>query len=153
MTDNMPGKPLNPARQRFCFEIVKNGQNATQAYRIAYPNCKSGHKQAGQRLMTYVDVKQEIGRLQAETRAGSVKSRKQRQEFWTDMMDDEDASRMDRLRASELLGKSEADFITVTRDETETPNILSPDDAELYKQMALAALQRKYGPKLAKETG
>ena len=103
--------------------------------------------------MTYVDVKQEIGRLQAETRAGSVKSRKQRQEFWTDMMDDEDASRMDRLRASELLGKSEADFITVTRDETETPNILSPDDAELYKQMALAALQRKYGPKLAKETG
>ena len=49
-------------------------------------------------------------REQRETRPKRIKTRQQRQEFWSDMMDDETKSDRNRLRASELLGKSEMDF-------------------------------------------
>ena len=59
--------PLSDKRQAFVNEYEINGHNATQAYKTAYPGCKSGHKQAGQRLLTFVDVKQAMGRLRAKT--------------------------------------------------------------------------------------
>lgn len=40
-----------------------------------------------------------------------VKTREERQVFWSDVMVDDEQKMPDRLRASELLGKSEADFI------------------------------------------
>lgn len=40
-----------------------------------------------------------------------IKTREERQEFWSDMMDNDDERANDRLKASELLGKSEADFV------------------------------------------
>lgn len=40
-----------------------------------------------------------------------VASRVQRQEFWTNIMRDTDEDTRDRLKASELLGKSEGDFL------------------------------------------
>ena len=40
-----------------------------------------------------------------------VADRKGRQEFWTQVMDDPEESMINRLRASELLGKSEGDFL------------------------------------------
>jgi phage terminase small subunit len=39
-----------------------------------------------------------------------ILSREQRQEFWSSIVMDQEAFLSDRLRASELLGKSEADF-------------------------------------------
>ncbi|MFC1510149.1 terminase small subunit [Candidatus Omnitrophota bacterium] len=39
-----------------------------------------------------------------------IMNRKRRQEFWTQVINDEKASLPDRLRASEILGRSEADF-------------------------------------------
>lgn len=39
-----------------------------------------------------------------------VASRKRRQQFWTEIMFDESVSMQQRIKASELLGKSEADF-------------------------------------------
>lgn len=89
--------------------------------------------------MTNDDVKQEIARIEAKVRVQSVKSREERQEFWTETMDDETVNRRDRLRASELLGKSEADFITVTRDETESALTLTPEQAQAYRDGAAIA--------------
>lgn len=40
-----------------------------------------------------------------------IATRQERQNFWTKIMQDEEAEMKDRLKASELLGKSEADFI------------------------------------------
>lgn len=40
-----------------------------------------------------------------------IATREERQIFWTQTMKDEKADMRDRLRASELLGKSEADFM------------------------------------------
>jgi phage terminase small subunit len=39
-----------------------------------------------------------------------IANRQQRQKFWTDVLNDSSCSMRDRLKASELLGKSEADF-------------------------------------------
>ena len=39
-----------------------------------------------------------------------IADRVQRKEFWTDVMNSEEADMKDRLKASELLGKSECDF-------------------------------------------
>lgn len=39
-----------------------------------------------------------------------IASRQDRQKFWTDIMNNPEESLQNRLRASELLGKSEADF-------------------------------------------
>ena len=41
----------------------------------------------------------------------NIMNRQQRQEFWTKMANDEKVSNGDRLRASELLARSEADFL------------------------------------------
>ena len=41
----------------------------------------------------------------------NIMNRQQRQEFWTKMANDEEVSNSDRLRASELLARSEADFL------------------------------------------
>jgi hypothetical protein len=43
--------------------------------------------------------------------SGPIASREERQAWWTKVMKDEDAGMYDRLRASELLGKSDADFV------------------------------------------
>lgn len=40
-----------------------------------------------------------------------IAKREERQAFWTSVMKDENAEMKDRLKASELLGKSEGDFL------------------------------------------
>ena len=68
-------------------------------------------------LMTKSDTLEAIrNRENAETRR-RIATRQQRQQFWTRTMDDTKQSMGDRLRASELLGKSEADFIDVVKGE------------------------------------
>ncbi len=42
---------------------------------------------------------------------GFIATREERQRFWTRIMRDENADMKDRLRASEVLGRSEGDFI------------------------------------------
>ena len=49
-------------------------------------------------------------RQDTEIRPNNIADRQQRQEFWTKTMTDNSEEMKDRLKASELLGKSEADF-------------------------------------------
>lgn len=49
-------------------------------------------------------------RIDTEIRPLRIASRVQRQQFWSVVMNDEDQQMSNRLRASELLGKSEMDF-------------------------------------------
>ena len=63
-------------------------------------------------------VQAAIRARQAPERAVRVKTRQQRQEYWSNMIDDPEASEAGKLRASELLGKSEGDFLDVKVDAT-----------------------------------
>ena len=58
-------------------------------------------------------------REREEKRVNSlILSREQRQVFWSTVVQDEDADMRDRLKASELLGRSEGDFLEKTLDVT-----------------------------------
>ena len=65
----------------------------------------------GRQLYTKSHILEAIKHRQdTEIRPKAIMTRQQRQQFWSDVADDEDVDMKDRLRASELLGKSEADF-------------------------------------------
>jgi len=49
-------------------------------------------------------------RQNTEVRPKTIMTRQQRQKFWSDIAKDKEVDMKDRLRASELLGKSDADF-------------------------------------------
>ena len=115
-------KPLN-YRQNFFAEYYAEGETQGNAYKSAI---KAGysHKfalQAAPRLLENVRVKAQIDEINAKNRAESVATRKLRQEFWTRIMNDPATKMSDRLRASELLGKSEADFTENYTDNTDEP--------------------------------
>lgn len=63
------------------------------------------------RLLRKPKVREAIEERRKKQASATIASRQQRQEFWTKTMQDVGAEMRDRLKASELLGKSEADFI------------------------------------------
>jgi phage terminase small subunit len=70
-------------------------------------------------LMTKSDILKAIrNRQNTEIRPTTIADRQERQEWWSQVMDDDKESTQNRLRASELLGKSEGDFIEVKVDVT-----------------------------------
>lgn len=62
-----------------------------------------------------LEVQNAIRQRQSTSLAPEIANRQRRQRFWTLSMDDGALSMSDRLRASELLGKSEADFVDVIK--------------------------------------
>jgi phage terminase small subunit len=81
--------------------------NATEAAR------KAGYKQPksqGQRLLTNVDIEGAIRRREEKRNAPLIADRRERQMFWTEGMRNTKLSMSERIKHSELLGRSEADF-------------------------------------------
>ena len=62
-------KPLTDKQQCFVDNYCTNGYNASQAYKIAYPNTKAGHNKLSSRLMANDGIKQAIGTIQAQNKA------------------------------------------------------------------------------------
>lgn len=80
-------------------------------------NIKEAAKKAGlsydyaRRLVTKSHILEAIrNRQETEVRPKDIADRQKRQEFWTTVMYNKGEDMKDRLKASELLGKSEADF-------------------------------------------
>ena len=84
--------------------------NATAAALAAGYSPKTAYSQ-GQRLLKNVDIITAIKKRETKALKPLIATREERQKFWTQMMVNPDAKDMDKLRASELLGKSEGDFI------------------------------------------
>ena len=83
--------------------------NATEAAIAAGYSSKTARSQ-GQRLLTNVDILKAVKEREKADLALKVANRQERQEFWTSAMKDTELPMRDRLKASELLGRSEADF-------------------------------------------
>lgn len=83
--------------------------NATQAAIKAGYSKKTAHSQAS-RLLRNVKVKEAIRKRQDIKDAPIIATRKDRQKFWTDIMNEKTEEANARLKASELLGRSEGDF-------------------------------------------
>ena len=63
MSDN---KPLSDNHQKFAETYCGNGHNASEAYKTAYPNCKSGWNAHGARLIAKDSISKEIARIIAK---------------------------------------------------------------------------------------
>jgi phage terminase small subunit len=102
-------KGLNPKQARFVAEYLKD-LNATQAAIRAGYSAKTARQQASD-LLAKPDISDAVKKLQDRVEKSAIATRQERQEFWTRvMLGREDAELRDRLKASELLGRSEEDF-------------------------------------------
>jgi len=84
--------------------------NATEAARVAGYSPRTAYAQ-GARLLKNVEVRAAIEAREREPREHRIATREERQGFWTAIMEDPSEETRDRLRASELLGRSQADFL------------------------------------------
>lgn len=97
---------LNP-RQRAFVEAYAG--NATEAAIKAGYSAKTARAK-GQQLLTKIYIQNALKAREPKRLAPLIASREERQAFWTDVMKDESQKMTDRLKAAELLGKSECDF-------------------------------------------
>ena len=94
------------AKQKRFIEVFDG--NATKAARIAgYAN----PNECGRRCINHPEIAAAIRAREDANLAPDIATREERQAFWSATMRDAEQEMKDRLRASELLGKSNADFI------------------------------------------
>lgn len=96
-------QPLTDKQQKLvdCYDgdIKKAAKKANISYGYA------------RQLLTKSHILEVIkNRQDTELRPKTIATRQQRQQFWTDVMNDDGEIMTVRLKASELLGRSEADF-------------------------------------------
>ena len=109
---------LNARQQAF---VEAYAGNATAAALAAGYSEKSARVQ-GRRLITNDNVAKAIKAREAQRIAPAIATRQERQEFWTSVLRNKDEAMKDRLKAAELLGKSEGDFLErVEMDMTLSP--------------------------------
>ncbi|MDD3813119.1 MAG: terminase small subunit [Desulfocapsaceae bacterium] len=106
--DNPWHEKLTEKQRRFCEAYSTNGGNALRAAASAG---YSKPNQQGSQNLEKLAIQGAIERLRQETTSTAIMTREQRQEMWSDIIRDKTKPDMVRLRASELLGKSQGDFI------------------------------------------
>lgn len=146
--------PINNKQQEFILEYCSNGHNATKAYKTAYPDCNSGHRQAGARLLTYVDIEAKINEHMANMGKEQGYSVEQCQQEYEEARQRAITCKQVSAEIQAVTGKARLygmdKDVHVAQD---TPNTLSGQDLEHAQAVAKAALELKHGgPRLAKET-
>lgn len=122
------------AKQRAFVEAYAG--NATEAALQAGYSARTA-RSIGQKLLTKVDIQQAIKEREPQRLAPLIWSREQRQKFWSEVANDPNQDMRDRLRASELLGKSECDFTDRLKlDGSVEVNILSSVEDAWKKRTA-----------------
>ena len=129
-------KELTPKQQRF---IDYYDGNATQAAdKAGYSN----PRQAGSRALSNADIQAALKTREDRERKPKIKSRIDRQEWWSAMMDTAEKD-SDRLKASEHLARSHADFTDNLNASATVENLdkLTPRE----RRARLEALRKKNG--------
>jgi len=99
----MNKRPITAKQQRFVDCYDGDAKKAAKKAKISYGYARQ--------LLTKSNILTAIhNRIDNEIRPTMIASRQERQKFWSEIMKDKNQSMRDRLRASELLGKSEMDF-------------------------------------------
>ena len=106
-------RPLSLRQQRFVDAYNGDIAEAAELAGVSYQYCRQLMS-----LPKYSHIRELIDRRESTISNNLIKTRTDRQQFWSDMMQDSDVKACDRLKASELLGKSEADFIERKRLES-----------------------------------
>jgi phage terminase small subunit len=141
-------KPVKKPKQADTQRVGRKFTNRQQRFIDAYAgNCKEAARKAkisygyARQLLTKSNILEAIRtRQDTEVRPKTILTRQQRQEFWSKVMDDENENMHNRLRASELLGKSEADFVEhlVVKEE----DTLTDEECEEIREILRKNLER-----------
>lgn len=111
----------------FGQEYVKNGNNGTKAYMIAYPNCtEETARRNASTLLTKTDVQEYIKELQDKIEDKSIMSAKDRMIFLTNVVNgimegQEKVCGSDRLKALDILNKMSGEYVIKTEIKDVTP--------------------------------
>ena len=105
----MKPKPLTTKQQAFVDAYTGNATDA--ARKAGYQGSENTLAQAGKANLRNPHIIEAIEKRRAPVTAGRIATRAERQAFWTATMNDVELDYSHRLRAAELLGKSEADFV------------------------------------------
>ena len=105
-----PTPKLTPKQQRFVQAFAANGGNASKAAEAAGYRLP---RSQGSRLLTNVDIINAIDGLRQASDEATIATREERWRLWTQAMrgEIEGYEPRARLRASELLGKAQGDFV------------------------------------------
>ena len=101
-------KPNKLTHKQQLFVEAYAGNATEAAIKAGYS--KKTARAIGCELLTKPNITQIIAKREIKTEKSLIATREERQAFWTSVYNDPDANMNDRLRASELLGKSQADF-------------------------------------------
>lgn len=124
-------------------EFTGNGRDKGKALRtIGYSDSYCSTLGIG-KVYSNIRVIEAIARIDDVTKSESIATRKIRQQFWTNMMTNDKANNGDKLRASELLAKSECDFIDVHTDLSDKPKDLSGNELAELRRMAITLTNKK----------
>ena len=99
---------LTERQRRFCEAYSANGGNALDAARTA--GYAKPHPQ-GTENMQKPAIINALAKLRESTTNAAIMTREERQAMWSQIARDTAEQTKDRLKAAELLGKSQADFI------------------------------------------
>ena len=113
-------RELTPKQKRF---VAFYDGNATQAAIKAGYSEKTAHSMGAENLRK-PEIINAIAQREGNESRPRIASRQQRQQFWTEIMHDPEAEMRDRLKASELLGKSEGDFLDRLNIAAEQPIVI-----------------------------
>lgn len=114
---------LTPKQEKFCLEYLKDGK-ASRAYKEAYnvttTNDNTINVQAN-KILNNPNVALRIDELRKETSSKEIDYIKKLKDFWCSILDNtityDEPKLNDRLKASELLAKSEGIFSETRKNE------------------------------------
>ena len=124
---------LTVKQQRF---VEAYSGNATQAMIAAGYSERSAASNVD-KILKNTEIQAAIQNREKDRNSAAIATREERQTFWTSVLRDPETDLRDRLRASELLGRSEGDFLEKWLDTTPpTPPsiIVSFIDAATYQK-------------------
>lgn len=100
---------LSIKQQRFIDFYDGNGTDA--ARKAGYKGTDKALSVLASRMLGKSRIREAVEARNKKKGSRLIATREQRQEFWTSVMSDTSADLRDRLKASELLGRSESDFV------------------------------------------
>lgn len=99
---------MNSRQERFCLEYAASG-NATKAAIAAGYSPKTARVQ-GNRLLTKADIQRRLRELGTDIQTRKIAKIKDVQIFWSEVMQNPENKTADRLKASELIARSQGAF-------------------------------------------
>lgn len=115
MSTRAPERPERETVRLFADAYSSNGGNAAAAYKASHATCQSDRaaEVGGSKALRKPEIQDALERRRQQSDAKAIMTRSQRQALWTKLAQDEKKPDATRLRASELLGKSQADFVEI----------------------------------------